>query len=47
VICLLGILSCAVLLSTFDTYNWALTLIWTIAGFALYFAYSYKHSKLH
>ena len=45
-ICLLGIVSCAVLLSTFDAYNWTLTVVWTIAGFALYFAYGYGKSKL-
>jgi basic amino acid/polyamine antiporter, APA family len=46
-VCLLGILSCVALLSTFGAKNWWLTLIWTAAGFALYFAYGYRMSKLH
>jgi APA family basic amino acid/polyamine antiporter len=46
-ICLLGILSCFTLLSTFSGYNWWLTFIWTFAGFGLYFAYGYRKSKLH
>ena len=46
-ICLLGILSCFALLSTFSGYNWWLTFVWTFAGFGLYFAYGYRKSKLH
>jgi basic amino acid/polyamine antiporter, APA family len=46
-ICFLGIVSCLALLSTFGAKNWWLTLIWTAMGFALYFAYGYRKSKLH
>lgn len=46
-ICFLGIASCLLLLWTFDAYNWMLTISWTVAGFALYFAYGYRKSKLH
>ena len=46
-ICFLGVASCLILLSTFGSYNWWLTTIWTTVGFVLYFSYSYRHSKLH
>lgn len=45
-ICISGILSCLVLLSTMTAHNWMLMAIWTGIGFAIYFAYGYKYSKL-
>ncbi len=43
-ICLAGIFSCAVLLSTMTAHNWFLLLVWTALGFAVYFLYGYRHS---
>lgn len=45
-ICISGILSCLVLLSTMSAHNWMLMAVWTGIGFAIYFAYSFRHSKL-
>lgn len=45
-ICISGILSCLVLLSTMSAHNWMLMAIWTGIGFAIYFAYGYRHSFL-
>jgi len=45
--CTLGVLSCLVLISTMSWYNWTLMLVWTVIGFAIYFGYSHRHSKLH
>jgi APA family basic amino acid/polyamine antiporter len=47
VTCSLGIFSCVMLLAQMAWYNWALMVVWTIIGFAIYFGYSYRHSKLH
>jgi basic amino acid/polyamine antiporter, APA family len=46
VICVAGVLSCAALLITFDWFNWALMIVWTVLGFAIYFAYGVRHSRL-
>ena len=46
-ICSCGIVSCFVLLSTMSWYNWTLLVVWTIIGFAIYFGYGHRHSKLH
>ncbi|MDR2011627.1 MAG: amino acid permease [Rhodanobacter sp.] len=48
-VCLLGIVSCLILLGVtfyFGAYNFRLTLIWTLIGVVLYFAYGYRHSRL-
>jgi APA family basic amino acid/polyamine antiporter len=45
-ICVLGILSCILLLSRMTMYNWMLMIAWTVVGFLIYFLYSFKHSKL-
>ena len=47
VICVAGVLSCAGLLATFDWFNWALMVVWTLFGFAIYFTYGMRHSHLH
>ena len=46
VICIAGVLSCAALLITFDWFNWALMIVWTVLGFAIYFSYGVRHSRL-
>ena len=46
VICTLGILSCLALLSFMAWYNWALMIVWTVLGLAIYFLYGYRHSHL-
>ena len=46
VICSLGILSCLALLSTMAWYNWALMIVWTVIGLAIYFCYGNRHSLL-
>lgn len=46
VICVAGVLSCLVLLSTMTAHNWLLMVLWTAFGFAIYFAYGYRHSRL-
>ncbi|MGH8089179.1 MAG: amino acid permease, partial [Stenotrophomonas sp.] len=45
-ICSLGVLSCLALLSAMTLHNWMLMGVWTVVGFAIYFGYSYKHSRL-
>jgi APA family basic amino acid/polyamine antiporter len=45
-VCLSGVLSCGVLLSTMTMHNWALMLGWTAIGFMIYFLYGYRHSRL-
>jgi APA family basic amino acid/polyamine antiporter len=45
-VCLAGIGSCGVLLSTMTMHNWALMLGWTAIGFLIYFLYGYRHSRL-
>jgi APA family basic amino acid/polyamine antiporter len=44
--CTVGVLSCLALLYTMDWFNWALMLLWTVLGFAIYFAYGVRHSRL-
>lgn len=46
VICVAGVLSCAGLLATFDWFNWALMVVWTLVGLAIYFTYGVRHSHL-
>ncbi|GAP67478.1 cationic amino acid transporter [Mizugakiibacter sediminis] len=46
VICTAGIASCIVLLTTMSWYNWTLMVVWTVLGFALYFGYGFRHSRL-
>ncbi len=46
VICTLGVLSCLVLLAQMAWYNWTLMGLWTVLGFAIYFGYGYRHSRL-
>ncbi|HQV71961.1 MAG: amino acid permease [Xanthomonadales bacterium] len=45
-ICLAGVASCLILLSTMTAHNWMLMIGWTLFGFAIYFLYGYRHSKL-
>ena len=45
-VCLAGIFCCLALLSTMTAHNWMLMLVWTAVGFAIYFLYGHKHSKL-
>lgn len=45
-ICTAGIVSCILLLTTMSWYNWTLMGVWTVLGFALYFGYGYRHSRL-
>lgn len=45
-VCLLGIASCLILLSTMTAHNWGLMLAWTAFGFLVYFGYGYRHSRL-
>lgn len=44
--CTLGVLSCLMLLYWENWYNWTLMGLWTVLGFAIYFGYGYRHSKL-
>ena len=45
--CTLGVLSCLFLLIFGENwYNWTMMAVWTVIGFAIYFGYGYKHSKL-
>ncbi|MFT4196497.1 MAG: amino acid permease [Pseudoxanthomonas sp.] len=45
-VCLAGIASCLVLLSTMTVHNWLLMIAWTAVGFLLYGFYGYRHSRL-
>ncbi len=45
-ICTLGIVCCLALLSTMTAHNWFLMVVWTVVGFAIYFLYGHRHSKL-
>jgi basic amino acid/polyamine antiporter, APA family len=45
--CTLGVLSCLFLLLFGENwYNWTMMGIWTLIGFAIYFGYGFRHSKL-
>jgi APA family basic amino acid/polyamine antiporter len=43
----LGLLSCAYLLTSMTILNWMYFLIWMLIGLVVYFLYSHKNSKLH
>ena len=43
----LGLLSCAYLLTSMSLLNWIYFVIWMLIGLVIYFLYSHKHSKLH
>jgi APA family basic amino acid/polyamine antiporter len=43
----LGLLSCAYLMTELGYTNWLRFLIWLVIGLVIYFTYSYKNSKLH
>jgi amino acid transporter len=43
----LGLLSCAYLLTSMSLLNWIYFVIWMIIGLVVYFLYSHKNSKLH
>ena len=45
-VCLAGIVSCGILLSTMTIHNWMLMLVWGVFGLVVYFAYGYRHSRL-
>ena len=45
-VCSLGVLSCLALLSAMTLHNWMLMIGWTVIGFAIYFLYGYRHSRL-
>jgi len=45
-VCGLGVLSCLALLSAMTFHNWMLMGGWTAVGFAIYFGYGYRHSRL-
>ena len=45
-VCLAGIVSCGILLSTMTIHNWTLMLSWTAFGLIVYFTYGYRHSRL-
>lgn len=42
----LGLLSCSYLLCESGVHNWERFLLWLLIGFAVYFLYGYRHSKL-
>jgi amino acid transporter len=42
----LGVLSCAYLMSELGTTNWARFAVWLLIGLAIYFGYGYVHSHL-
>jgi amino acid transporter len=43
----LGVMCCTYLMTSLGWTNWARFGLWMIAGFIVYFFYSYTHSKLH
>jgi basic amino acid/polyamine antiporter, APA family len=47
VVCTLGALSCAYLIYKLPTDTWIRAAVWTLAGFAIYCLYGYKHSALN
>jgi APA family basic amino acid/polyamine antiporter len=46
-ICSAGVLSCLALLITFEWFNWALMVGWTMIGMLIYFGYGKRHSLLN
>ena len=46
-ICTAGVLSCLALLITFEWFNWALMVGWTLIGLVIYFGYGKRHSLLN
>ncbi len=46
-ICIAGVVSCLILLSTMTAHNWALMIAWTVIGLLIYFLYGYRHSNQH
>ncbi len=45
-VCSLGVLSCLALLSAMTFHNWMLMGVWTATGFAIYFGYGFRNSRL-
>jgi len=45
-VCSLGVLSCLALLSAMTFHNWMLMGVWTAIGFAIYFGYGFRNSRL-
>jgi len=45
-ICLAGIVSCLILLSTMTIHNWMLMVVWTVLGLVVYFGYGFRRSRL-
>jgi APA family basic amino acid/polyamine antiporter len=43
----LGVMCCTYLMTSLGWTNWFRFFIWMVAGFIVYFFYSYTHSKLH
>jgi APA family basic amino acid/polyamine antiporter len=44
---ILGILSCLAMMISLDSLTWIRLFVWLIIGFAIYFGYSRRHSRLH
>ena len=47
VVPILGVLVCMAMILGLGWENWARLLVWLAIGFAIYFGYSYKNSKLN
>ena len=43
----LGVMCCTYLMTELGITNWIRFFVWLLVGFAIYFLYSYKHSKLN
>gem|GEM_PF-2983536 len=43
---MLGVLSCAYLMTRLGSHTWTAFLIWLVIGQCIYFGYSRSHSKL-
>jgi APA family basic amino acid/polyamine antiporter len=46
IIPILGILSCLALMVSLDGLTWVRLFVWLLIGFAIYFGYSRRHSRL-
>ena len=46
VVPILGVLSCVVLMVFLPISTWVRLAVWLVIGFAIYFGYGQKHSKL-